>query len=81
LSPNPVLANAKITFEVPANTDAKVEILNLNGQKVAELFNQGAEAGQTYVIDFKAGDLPVGVYLYRLTTGTEIITNRMIINK
>ncbi len=81
LSPNPVIGNAKITFVVPNAADAKVEILNMNGQLVAELFNEKAEAGQSYELNFNAGDLPVGVYLYRLTSADEIITNRMIINK
>ncbi|MFT4779235.1 MAG: hypothetical protein ACI923_001775, partial [Flavobacteriales bacterium] len=79
--PNPAMNKAFVEFTLAKASAARVEIFSLNGQKVADLFNADADAQQLYRIEFNAASLPVGVYLYRLTTENEVITNRIIINK
>ena len=79
--PNPAMNKSFVEFTLAKASSARVEIFSLNGQKVADLFNADADAQQLYRIEFNAAALPVGVYLYRLTTENEVITNRIIINK
>ena len=81
VSPNPVNEKGAVLFTIPADSKVKVEIFSLNGAKVAELYNADASAGQTYRVEFSAGNLPMGVYLYRLTSDTEVITDRLVIKK
>ncbi|MDG2245781.1 MAG: T9SS type A sorting domain-containing protein [Flavobacteriales bacterium] len=79
--PNPAMNKAFVEFTLAETAVAHVEIFSLNGQKVADLYNANAEANELYRVEFNAAELPVGVYLYRLTTENEVITDRIIINK
>jgi hypothetical protein len=79
--PNPATVKAFVTFELAQSGLAKVEVYSLNGQKVAQLFEANAEAGVQYRLELDAQNMATGVYLYRLTTAHEVITDRLIINK
>ncbi|MCH2200140.1 MAG: T9SS type A sorting domain-containing protein, partial [Flavobacteriales bacterium] len=79
--PNPAIDRATVEFNVEYDGMTVVEIISLNGQKVAEVYNANAEAGTNYRIDLDARNLPTGVYLYRLTTENDVITGRLVVNK
>ncbi len=79
--PNPAINKTFIEFSIAENGLAKVEIFGLNGQKVAELFHADAQANEAYRFEYSTVELPAGVYLYRLTTEYEVITDRLIIKK
>jgi hypothetical protein len=77
--PNPLTTIANIEFSVPESGQAKVEVYNMLGMKVATLFDEEVEEGYAYTSVFYANELAKGVYLIRLTTGTESLVERIIL--
>jgi len=66
-----VLAPAKATeikFNLPSATDVKLEIFNINGQKVMTLVNRKLEAGE-HVILWDSKGFVHGIYVYKLEAG------------
>jgi len=58
----------------------KLSIYNVLGQEVANLVNSYKESGN-YTINWNAGNLSSGLYIYRLETGSQIITKKMTLLK
>jgi len=79
--PNPFNPSTRIEFSVDSDGIALLRIFNILGQTVAVLFNERAEAGRRYTIDFNASDLSSGVYFYELLSGSSLATRRMILAK
>ena len=86
--PNPFNPSTKIRYAIPANASKSyvtLKIYNVLGNEVATLVNEKKPAG-TYEVEFSAAnvngnELPSGVYFYRLTAGSLIRTQKMILLK
>jgi hypothetical protein len=76
--PNPFNPATKIKFSVPEDGNAKITVYNSIGQRIAQLINRFVKAG-SYEINFDASDLPSGVYIYQLQTGSFMDTKKMIL--
>jgi hypothetical protein len=81
VSPNPANNNATFTFKAAYAAKTSLEVFDMTGKKVADVFVGSVEAGAEYRIDFNVGNLATGVYTYRLTNGTEVKIERLIISK
>ena len=79
--PSPTSGQTTVTFTVPSATHAKVEVYNMEGKRVATLFNQNAAANQQYKLDFDGSNLPNGVYVYRLTTESNSVIEKFVLAK
>ena len=77
--PNPFNATTTITFALPVATEYELVIHNLLGQTVAT-FAGRSEPGLVEV-SWDAGEFASGVYLYRLTAGSFVKTNKMVLLK
>jgi hypothetical protein len=77
--PNPTVGSSNVTFTVPASTEATLEVYDLSGRKVAQVFNGMAEPSSDYRFEFDGSSLPNGVYIYRLRTSEEVITEKFMI--
>lgn len=66
--PNPFNPVTIIKYSIPVPVQARLEIININGQTVAVPVNKYHPAGD-YEIKYDAAQLPAGVYFYRLTAG------------
>jgi subtilisin family serine protease len=63
--PNPFNPATTIEFSIPQASNVKIEIYNIVGELVASLVNKTLDAGY-HRINFNAGSLPSGTYVYRL---------------
>lgn len=78
--PNPFNASTVIAYELPFAIDVELIVYNLKGQKVETLVDGAKEAGRHTVI-WTAGDYSSGAYFYKLKTGSEELTGRMMLLK
>ena len=81
--PNPFNPTTKIEFSVSTAGSVTLAVYDLLGQKVKTLVNNFYTPG-TYSINWNAVDdlgmqVPSGIYFYRLTSGSFIQTNKMIL--
>src|SRR5690606_35687771 len=63
---NPFNPTTTFILTVLVRLTVKVEIHNMLGQPVRLLFKATMEPGETRTFTFDAGDLPTGIYLYRV---------------
>lgn len=78
--PNPFNPVTKIKYSIPKSENVQIKIYNILGSEIRMLFNEYKQAG-TYEVEFKANDLPSGVYFYRITSGDFSTARKMIILK
>jgi hypothetical protein len=78
--PNPFNPSTKIKFALPSETEVQLNVYNMLGQKVAEIFNGNLKEGYHEVV-FDAGSLTSGIYFYRLETDQFVDVKKMIILK
>ena len=79
--PNPFTSSATIQFELTNTSDVTVEVFDLTGKKVANLYNGKAEAGLSYEVQLNGNDLPAGIYIYRINAGDKMYNDRLILIK
>jgi len=79
--PNPFTSSATIEFELINTANVSVEVFDLNGKKVADLYKGTAEAGLSYQVQLNGNDLPPGIYLYRIIAGDTMYNDRLILIK
>jgi hypothetical protein len=78
--PNPFNPNTIIEFSIPEESFVELKIFDILGKEMATLVADKYTAG-TYKADFKAGHLPSGVYIARITVGEFIQTRKMLLLK
>jgi WD40 repeat protein len=83
--PNPFNSNTNIQFDLPGRKFVKLEIFSLTGAKVRTLVDSHFDAGyHTVTWDGKSDsgdDVASAVYYYRLTSGQNRITRKMLMLK
>jgi len=83
--PNPFNPITTIAFSLPRDSDVKIEVFNIKGQKVKELYNEFTLKGHHTVLwngqDDKGRSVSSGIYFYRVQTVDVIITKKMILLK
>ncbi len=78
--PNPFNPSTSISFSIPEKSTVKLNVFNTIGQKVATLVNEVRDAGR-YSVDWNAGSLASGVYVYRIETKNFVDTKKMMLLK
>jgi photosystem II stability/assembly factor-like uncharacterized protein len=76
--PNPFNPTTTIGFYVSERGFIKLTVYDLLGKEITTLVNEEKAAGN-YTVEFDAGKLSSGIYLYRLETGNFTQTQRMIL--
>ena len=76
-SPNPFSGKTTIEFNSPNNDKCSFAVINVIGEKVFEK-TINATTGENK-IEFSAGELPSGIYMYKLSNSKQSITKRMIV--
>ena len=71
---------ARIKFEIPGKLKTKITIIDILGNEVKTLVDSKLNPG-SHEIEFDGGNLPAGVYFYRLETECVRETKKMILIK
>ncbi|MCP4632297.1 MAG: T9SS type A sorting domain-containing protein, partial [candidate division Zixibacteria bacterium] len=78
--PNPFNAKTEIKYSVPYKSNIRIDVYNLQGQKVETLIDDLIESGN-HSITWNASNYSSGIYFYRLTTGDRSFSKRMTLLK
>lgn len=78
--PNPFNPSTKISFDIPEKSPVELVVYDIQGKKVVTLVNETLESGN-YSVEFNAGQLPSGTYLYKIVAGEFTDTKKMILVK
>jgi len=78
--PNPFNPETHITYTVPTTGQVTLAIYNVLGEKVSTLVNDVMTPG-THTTTWNAGNMPSGVYFYRLDAGRFSQTNKVLLIK
>jgi hypothetical protein len=76
--PNPAAGRAALALTLGATADARVEVLDALGRRVAVL-HDGPLAAGAHALVLDASALPSGVYVVRATAGPEAVTRRLVV--
>ncbi|MFT3752630.1 MAG: T9SS type A sorting domain-containing protein [Paludibacter sp.] len=79
VSPNPCVNETIVKFSTDNPNRVAIDICNLSGQIVAEVYEGQADSGVEYYIPASVSSLSNGVYLCRLVVGNTTRTSKMIV--
>jgi hypothetical protein len=77
--PNPFSSRTSIEFQLTKVTDVTVSVYNLLGEEMWMQEVQGKMGANR--VNFESGSLPEGVYLYKVQSGKDTFTGRMVLNR
>jgi len=75
--PNPFSSEANVRFTVPAAGEASVEVYDVQGRLVRRLFEGAVNANEPQDFKLKAQGLSRGIYIIRLVTGLNVVTQKL----
>ena len=78
--PNPFNPTTTIGFTVVNPQNISVDVFNIHGQHIQNIFNGMVSTGR-HEVTFDAAGLPSGIYLYRLTTRNGIQVKKLTLLK
>lgn len=84
--PNPFNPTTKINFNIPKNSNVKLEVFNIIGEKIATLISNKEYQPGSYTVDWNGTNqfgkqVPSGVYLYKLSAGKFSSVKKMMMIK
>ena len=78
--PNPFNNSTTIKYSIPKEGLVTIKVYNIIAEEVATLVDEVRKPGN-YELQFNAGSLPSGVYIYRLISGEFVSTRKMVLLK
>ncbi|MEA1986929.1 MAG: T9SS type A sorting domain-containing protein [Candidatus Marinimicrobia bacterium] len=78
--PNPFNNSTIIKFNLPISGNVKIDIFNINGQRVATAFDGELNSGINN-ISFTSENLSSGIYIYRVMANSNIRQGKMMLIK
>jgi hypothetical protein len=76
--PNPFNPSTIIKYTVPKNSFVTIRVYDILGKEIATVVNESMPLGN-YEITFDTGNLPSGVYFYRMTSGSYAESRTMLL--
>lgn len=78
--PNPFNPVTNIEYQIPVAGKVVLKVYDILGREVSKLVNEEKAAGK-YAVQFNGSDLPSGVYIYRMQSGSFVETKKLILLK
>ncbi|GEM_PF-5395496 len=78
--PNAFNSSTEIKYYLPQEAEIKLEVFNLLGRKVDILY-EGKKSKGYHIINWKAKDLPSGIYFCKLTSAGKSVIKKMTLLK
>ncbi|OGU57353.1 MAG: hypothetical protein A2V66_03195 [Ignavibacteria bacterium RBG_13_36_8] len=78
--PNPFNPSTTIRYQIPEKDFVTIKVYDMLGEEVSTLVEEEKPAG-IHSIEFNAGNLPSGVYIYSLRTNQFQQSKKMILTK
>jgi len=78
--PNPFNPSTKINYQISTLSHVRLTIYDMIGREVRTLVDEVEVPGQ-HVVQFDAGNLPSGAYIYELQSGNGIVHRKMVLIK
>ena len=78
--PNPTQGNTWFTYTTPRETEISVKLVDLTGNLIRTLITGRVSEGQ-HTVNFDAGTLPSGTYVYVLESGSIRLVRQLILTK
>ncbi|MCE1166453.1 MAG: T9SS type A sorting domain-containing protein, partial [Bacteroidetes bacterium] len=78
--PNPFNPVTTISYTLRENTSVRLTVYDRLGREVKTLVDENQSAG-THTVDFNGGNLPSGIYFYRIKTNDKTEVQKMILAK
>ncbi|MEM1057408.1 MAG: T9SS type A sorting domain-containing protein, partial [Bacteroidota bacterium] len=75
-APNPFRGATEIRYALAEDAEVDLRVYDVTGREVA-LLASGSQSAGSHAALFTAGDLPGGVYVWRLAIGAEVTTGRV----
>lgn len=79
--PNPFNPTTQISFTLPKAQQVTLKVYDMLGREVTTLANREMFSSGLNTLNFNAGNLSSGLYIYRLTSGNVAITRKMTLIK
>ena len=78
--PNPFNPTTQVKFDLPETTEVRLDVYNIQGQRVMNLVADMRQAG-THTVSMDGSALASGLYLLRLQAGSVVQTRKMMLIK
>ena len=78
--PNPFNSTTRIAYSLPTSQHVVLKVYDLSGREVATLVDEWKALGN-YGVDFNAGHLPSGMYVYRIKAGDFVQARKLMLLK
>lgn len=76
--PNPFKSSINIDYKLDNTESVQLDILNINGQKIATLVNETQNSGK-HNVKWDAKEYPIGTYFYSLRVGDLVERNKIML--
>jgi len=78
--PNPFNPSTVISYQMSVNSHVTLKVYDVLGREIVTLVD-GKQGAGTHSVTFNAGNLPSGVYFYRLQAGSYSDTKKLVLLK
>ena len=78
--PNPFNPTANLSFEIRDASNVSLSVFDVNGREVAKLV-EGFKPAGIHIVEWNAEGMSSGIYFARLTSGSNIQTQKMVLMK
>lgn len=78
--PNPADDAATVMFATTVSDQVTLEVIDLSGKRVAQLFFGVTDSNSEYTIQFDTSAMTDGVYIYRLISTNAVVTEKVIVS-